>query len=1149
MIAFNYGKTRDLEGEMNSKIIGFTIAPFELSHHDIDIFNSGLNLFVLKNGPYYIYMWGIGDVQSCKINNSYSMSFPLSDNLLDRNVLIKNQGDGIEIENDWLASIPVFYNEKTKVISTLINKVIQHDNIEIDEEGLKYYLEFGYSVFTKTAIKNVRFLRYFSKIRLTENQLVVVEKEDPVFSLSNSPSDEQETLKKIHTYIKNAEEYLHGDIIIPTSGGYDSRLLNILVGQKERIHSFTYGISENQANSSEVVVARELSRRLGTKWKQIELGEFNKYIPEWFFLYGISTHAHGMYHIETYLKMREYVKHSNVSFLSGIVGDAWAGNISFKKIESHNDLINLGYTHGLDFKELSSTIKCEEVQKIFFYEKYSQQFEDHRWQPIITIRLKIILISYLMNLPDYFGFPSWTPYLNFDIVNSMLNVPKIRWQDRKWQKDFFIRCNLDMDSYVAVADRTNTLDSFSIIRSLPERLNERKLSYVVSQNISSSINSALSEYHREGTVKDTNKNQKVLAYYNKYMILKPLELLKNQVSMTSVERPSEMAMTLVKNSQNKSIVFLTTYYPSFLNKHYSKNPKLISAPYQEQLMSLQSESFGDSDFYSEGLKKAGWNSDDIIINCPPLQQAWAKENNFSGGEIAIVIEQIRRTRPQVVYLHDIGVGSEGFISAIRPYTELIVGQIACPLFPQTHYSGFDIIFSSFPHFVERFRRQGITSYWQPLAFDQRVLKKIGKKERVYPVTFVGGISPAHGKGKEILEKIAESLPVEFWGYGAESLPENSPIRQRHHGEAWGIDMFSILSQARITINRHIDVAENYANNMRLFEATGCGTLLITDYKDNLNELFEIGKEVVAYRSPEECAALVKYYLAHPDEAEKIAKADQESTLRDHTYTKRMEQTAEILERHLRYKREQGRFPMPERISDGHSLITTDQISENMILGWKSEKIPVQQRGLVQNELESMYKGKVTPIFQVLADCLRPYIYSGCSVLEIGCASGYYYEILEYLLNKRIAYTGADYSQALIAMAKNYYPKPEFYTADGANLPFENERFFIAISSCMLLHVPNYREHIRETVRVAKKIVVAHRTPICRQRPTQYFKKMAYGVETVELCFNENEIVSEFLSHGLKYIGGYQYYTNPEQDRYEVTYIFEKSINRLLKNAG
>ena len=46
---------------------------------------------------------------------------------------------------------------------------------------------------------------------------------------------------------------------------------------------------------------------------------------------------------------------------------------------------------------------------------------------------------------------------------------------------------------------------------------------------------------------------------------------------------------------------------------------------------------------------------------------------------------------------------------------------------------------------------------------------------------------------------------------------------------------------RIVVNRHIDVAEGYANNMRLYEATGMGALLITDRGRNLGELFEPGR--------------------------------------------------------------------------------------------------------------------------------------------------------------------------------------------------------------------------------------------------------------------------------------------------------------------
>ncbi|ETR64862.1 MAG: hypothetical protein OMM_15232, partial [Candidatus Magnetoglobus multicellularis str. Araruama] len=186
---------------------------------------------------------------------------------------------------------------------------------------------------------------------------------------------------------------------------------------------------------------------------------------------------------------------------------------------------------------------------------------------------------------------------------------------------------------------------------------------------------------------------------------------------------------------------------------------------------------------------------------------------------------------------------------------------------------------------------------------------------------------------------------------------------------YGLDMFRLLAQSRITINRHVDAAENNANNMRLFEATGCGALLITDYKDNLDELFEIGKEVIAYHSPEECVELIKYYLNHPDEAQKIARAGQERTLRDHSYSLRMKQTSEILLRHLRYKKEKYKYRQPDNISSNYQYINSSQISQNLTAAWQSKEIPARQRWLVQKELNGMYAGQTPVVYQVLADAL------------------------------------------------------------------------------------------------------------------------------------------------------------------------------------
>ena len=102
----------------------------------------------------------------------------------------------------------------------------------------------------------------------------------------------------------------------------------------------------------------------------------------------------------------------------------------------------------------------------------------------------------------------------------------------------------------------------------------------------------------------------------------------------------------------------------------------------------------------------------------------------------------------------------------------------------------------------------------------------------------------------------------------------------------------------MTLNRHINVAGDYANNMRLFEATGVGSLLITDKKINLGEYFSVGTEILAYDSPDEAAELARWAIDHPDEADSIAKAGQLRTLTEHTYDRCMERLVGILERYL-----------------------------------------------------------------------------------------------------------------------------------------------------------------------------------------------------------------------------------------------------------
>ncbi len=374
-----------------------------------------------------------------------------------------------------------------------------------------------------------------------------------------------------------------------------------------------------------------------------------------------------------------------------------------------------------------------------------------------------------------------------------------------------------------------------------------------------------------------------------------------------------------QNTKQYSFLIIDTYYPRFLSSLYRTYPDLANKRYVEQKNFILSQCFGTADFYSKNLRKLGCEAEEIIPNNDILQKQWALEHglktetsyfskimdNIPGIKrlfpelsysLKILGEQIKTYSPDVLYIQDLSFCPPSFLLEMKKYTKLLIGQIACPLPPLDYLKPYDLILTSFPHYVDRFKGMGIKSEYFKIGFEPSVLDKVEVAGREYSCTFVGGISPAHQKGTELLEEVARRVDIEFFGYGAETLDRNSPVIPRHHGQVWGLDMYRVLASSKITINRHIDVAENYANNMRLYEATGCGALLLTDHKDNLDELFKVGKEIVAYKNVKELIELIQYYLSQENERKQIAEAGQDKTLNEHSYYNRMEELIEIINR-------------------------------------------------------------------------------------------------------------------------------------------------------------------------------------------------------------------------------------------------------------
>lgn len=441
-------------------------------------------------------------------------------------------------ETDWLGSQPIFYNEKTGKISKNINNVIDFQNLEFHPEGFNNYLDFGYSVFEQTPIKNVKFLRHSSRLNVDENGKIEVEYlNDIAEEWIGTKSSEDDVWQLLESSVQNWENAVNGEIIVPTSGGYDSRILNFFLKDKSRVRSFTYGTSEYQSESFEVVYAKKLSEILGIKWEHITLGEFHKYFNDWDKLFGISTHAHGMYHMEFYNKILPQVKGNN-PFLSGIIGDGWSGKVEIDNIIVKPDLKKLNYNHGLSAD--SSFSKFKEVNYDLwdgYYNKNYQKLAEPMIRIVESMRFKLILLSYLLSVPTYFGFQPWSPFLKPEIALSILTLPEKRRKNRAWQKEFFKKNGLDLESMQLKVSYQNNLNHQAMRKMPVPHLNISLLREVIEPSYIKWINFHVSQQgpfwdwfwslnkvpKLGGAMRRIGIREKRLKAYHAYLTLKPIE--------------------------------------------------------------------------------------------------------------------------------------------------------------------------------------------------------------------------------------------------------------------------------------------------------------------------------------------------------------------------------------------------------------------------------------------------------------------------------------------------------------------------------------------------------------------------------------------------------------------------------------------------
>ena len=383
----------------------------------------------------------------------------------------------------------------------------------------------------------------------------------------------------------------------------------------------------------------------------------------------------------------------------------------------------------------------------------------------------------------------------------------------------------------------------------------------------------------------------------------------------------------------------------YLQRFCKLNPEYKRLSYDQLFALLVRGCCGWNLNYTKYLAALGNEAHEICITFEFLQKLWAKEHgvkyNSQNWLRGILAAQLKEYKPDVLLLDDLyfcDAEMRQFLRDSCPKPVKIVGWRAAPTEDYGVFRDIDLMLTSTPLFAGQMRDHGANVEIIMHGFEPAILQFVDpNQERDIDFSFMGTFvlrDGFHNERLALVKRLLDQTKLEVWGDISEpqtpsiqrravaklgrtmdrmglsipALTEAPPgpvaksMRREYpgrlHDPVLALEYFKILSRSKINLNNHIDCAGEFAGNIRLFEATGMGACLVTDWKVNMPEMFEPDVEVITYRNPEECAEKVRYLLDTPDQLQRIAEAGQRRTLRDHTYQRRAEELDKLFHRLL-----------------------------------------------------------------------------------------------------------------------------------------------------------------------------------------------------------------------------------------------------------
>lgn len=165
------------------------------------------------------------------------------------------------------------------------------------------------------------------------------------------------------------------------------------------------------------------------------------------------------------------------------------------------------------------------------------------------------------------------------------------------------------------------------------------------------------------------------------------------------------------------------------------------------------------------------------------------------------------------------------------------------------------------------------------------------------LSYMGTYAPdRQAKLEELFCNPAQQLPQKDFLLSGPQYPADvswpNNVRRVIHLEPVFHPYFYSSSVFTLNLTRKEMVTAGYSPSVRIFEAAGCGSAIISDVWPGLETFFTPGEEILLARSSSD----VTHYLSDitPDEARKVGLSAQERVLADHSSKKRAVQFEQMI---------------------------------------------------------------------------------------------------------------------------------------------------------------------------------------------------------------------------------------------------------------